>query len=93
MNGGEGFENGAVPGKPRRCIAHHMRHGAPGWRARHDRRPWDGGRRFYGGSRAVCQKPNPENPRSATLNAFPRVSHVSGGSWPAQPCRSIAKYS
>jgi len=46
MNGGEGFENGAVPGKLRRCIAHHTRHGAPGWRARRDRRPWDCGKRF-----------------------------------------------
>jgi len=49
MNGGEGFENGAVPGKLPRCIAHHMRHGAPGWRARRDRRPWDGGKRFLRG--------------------------------------------
>jgi hypothetical protein len=49
MNGGEGFENGAVPGKLRRCIAHLMRHGAPGWRARRGRRPRDGGKRFLRG--------------------------------------------
>ena len=49
MNGGEGCENGAEPGKLRRCIAHEMRHGAPKWRARRDRRTRDGGKRFSRG--------------------------------------------
>ena len=62
-----------------------MRHGAPKWRARRDRRTRDGGKRFSPGFTGTCQKTSPENPRSATLNAFPRVSHVSGSSWPAQP--------
>ena len=35
---------------------------------------------------ALCPKMNPENPRSATLNVFQRVSHLSGNSWQAQPC-------
>jgi hypothetical protein len=39
------------------------------------------------GFNPTCQEISPENPRSATLNAFPRVSHLSGNSWPAQPCR------
>ena len=93
MNGGEWCENGAEPGKLRRCIAHEMKHGAPKWRARRDRRVRDGGKRFSRGFYAVCQKDNPENPRSATLNAFPRVSHLSGRYQPAQPCnRPIALY-
>jgi len=49
MNGGEGFENGAVPGKIRRCTAHQIRHGAPKWRARRDRCTRDGGERFSPG--------------------------------------------
>jgi len=34
---------------------------------------------------ALCPKTNPEIPQSATLNAFPGVSHLSNNSWPAQP--------
>jgi len=40
---------------------------------------------------ATCQEKSPENPRSATLNAFPRVSHLSGNSWPAQPCTNMSQ--
>jgi len=39
---------------------------------------------------ATCQEKSPENPRSATLNAFPRVSHLSGNSWPARD-ENVAK--
>jgi len=43
------------------------------------------GKRFFRGFIATCQKTSLENPRSATLNTLPRVSHLSGNSWPAQP--------
>ena len=49
MHGGAWCENGAEPGKLRRCIAHEMRHGAPKWRARRDRRARDGRKRFSSG--------------------------------------------
>jgi hypothetical protein len=48
-NGVDCVENGAEPGKLRRCIAHEMRHGAPKWRARRDRRTRDSGKRFSTG--------------------------------------------
>ena len=41
---------------------------------------------FLRGFIATCHEKSSENPRSATLIAFPRVSHLSGYSWPAQPC-------
>jgi hypothetical protein len=55
-----------------------MRHGAPKWRARRDRRTRDGGKRFSADIFATCQERSPKNPPSATLNALLRVSHLSG---------------
>ena len=62
MNGGEWCENGAATGKLRRSNAHEMRHGAPKWRARRDRRVRDGGKAFWRDFMAVCQKNKSREP-------------------------------
>jgi len=73
-------ENGALTDLLRRCDAHAMMHGASRVIARRERRRQKGGKRSF--ERFYCDPPqkNPENPRSAPLNAFPRVSHLSGNS-------------
>ena len=70
-HGGAWFESGARPGKLRRCIAHQMRHGAPKWRGRRDRRTRDGGKRFSAGF--YCDLPRKKS-REPSVGDAERVS-------------------
>ena len=79
-NGGDWVENGALTNLLRRCDAHAMMHGASRVIARRERRRQNGGKRSFEEFYCDLRQKNPENPRSAPLNAFPRVSHLSGNS-------------